>query len=323
MLDCLISGTLNLTEVRPLNLLLQKHFSKLRKSRAMGSALCTDGGRQSVVVPVDVDVSMKNNKLPTTTAISKRSRPRRQDSRVHPQDLSQNTWESRSLSKISDNSINNKESSTLFSSFRSRHSVRIFRRPSDTHVNETFVTSSRDTRPVSLNIDSQLLQKYTIYSVIGKGSFSKVLLVENKVTKTKYALKTIEKKRSFRTNVPWERELEILKRVHHPNIVHLFETHATTSKVYFVLELATGGDLYQRLISVGHFPELQAKPLLYEILDALQYLHKHGVTHRDLKLENCLFKTTDLNSPILLSDFGLAHLRPEDEQNEGTSTHSN
>ncbi|XP_041378690.1 serine/threonine-protein kinase H1-like [Gigantopelta aegis] len=85
-------------------------------------------------------------------------------------------------------------------------------------------------------------------------------------------------------------------------------------------KLATGGDLYQRLISVGHFPELQAKPLLYEILDALQYLHRHGVTHRDLKLENCLFKTTELNSPILLSDFGLAHLRPEDEQSEGMQT---
>ena len=289
----------------------------------MGSTVCTNGGRQSVVVPVDANISTNNNKLSATATTSKRSRPRRQDSRVHPVDLSQNTWESSSLSKKSDNSINIKENSTLFSSFRSRHSVQIFRRPSDTHLNEIFVTSSRDTRPVSLNIDSQLLQKYTVHSVIGKGSFSKVLLVENKITKTKCALKTIEKKRSFRTNVPWERELEILKRVHHPNIVHLLETHATTSKVYFVLELATGGDLYQRLISVGHFPEHQAKPLLYQILDALQYLHKHGVTHRDLKLENCLFKTTEVDSPILLSDFGLAHLRPEDEQSEGTSTHSN
>lgn len=176
---------------------------------------------------------------------------------------------------------------------------------------------------LSMTIDGHLLRKYTPHSVIGNGAFSTVLLIEEKSSSAsckRYALKIIEKKRSFRTNVPWERELDILKKVRHPNIIHLFETHSTTSKVYFVLELASGGNLHQKLSSVGYFTESKTLSLLQSMLDALRYLHRHSVTHRDLKMDNCLFKSDREDSPILLSDFGLAYLQTKDKENEGITT---
>ena len=77
------------------------------------------------------------------------------------------------------------------------------------------------------------------------------------------------------------------------------------------MELASGGDLAQKLFEVGRFKEEKAQPMLHSILDSLRYLHKHGITHRDIKLENCLFKTSREDS---LSDFGLAHLQPSDNR---------
>lgn len=247
------------------------------------------------------------------------SKVRRQSSKVHPASdgvRGPTPWQETSTSSHR----SRKESNLSLISFRSRRSVRLFRRQSTHRGSMKLVSSSSSSsqsRSVLMKIDGQLLQKYTVHNIIGAGAFSNVIAVEDKTTATKYALKIIEKKRSFRTNVPWERELDILKRVHHPNIVHLYETHSTTSKVYFILELALGGDLGQRLSSMGHFEESKAKELLAPILDALRYLHKHGVTHRDVKLENCLFKTDKEDSPLLLSDFGLAHLRPDDKKDEG------
>ena len=287
----------------------------------MGNLSCVQqGSEQTTVQSFNGEAGDHKNKQ------TRGHRRQQTFSKVHPSeehDMQMVPWQDSTLSSLSSSNKSDKsrrpqrrESNPLLSSFRSRHSLKLFRRRSTAGGSNsmTSIPNRNQSRSVLMKIDGQLKQKYTIHSIIGGGAFSTVILVEEKLTSTKYALKVIDRKRSFRTNVPWERELDILKRVHHPNIVHLIETHSTTTKVYFVMELASGGDLAQKLSEVGRFKEEKAQPMLHSILDALRYLHKHGVTHRDIKLENCLFKTSREDSPILLSDFGLAHLQPSDNR---------
>lgn len=77
-------------------------------------------------------------------------------------------------------------------------------------------------------------------------------------------------------------------------------------KYYMVMELATGGELFDRIISRGNFSERDAVKVLVMILQAVQYLHKLGITHRDLKPENLLYYHPGNDSKLLLTDFGLA-----------------
>lgn len=284
-------------------------IKKRQTEEIMGNTLCSRP--QRTVAPVEQQTEFSE--------LEKARKPSEQERVLYPV----KSWQreaslSSSISTNNSNINNNNSNINLNSSFTSRQSVKFFRRRSVRPSTETLtVAKSQPSLASTLKIDGQLLRKYTVHSVIGNGAFSTVILIESKTGGQQYALKIIEKKRSFRTNVPWERELDILKRVHHPNIIHLYETHSTTSKVYFVLELASGGDLRQRLESVGHFNESRAQTIIKPLLNALCYLHRHGVTHRDLKLENCLFKTTTEDLPILLSDFGLAHLQPKDKKSEG------
>jgi tRNA A-37 threonylcarbamoyl transferase component Bud32 len=273
----------------------------------------------SCVTSQDIDRKVKpasNNaaatlKPPVSSAIS------RQSSKVHPSKSSPPEYESSHWNQQEVLSMsNNSDKSTRFSSFTSRRSMIFFRRASNVKKCETLVIANNHSS-VLMKIDQQILQKYLIHNEIGKGASSTIVLIEDKLTSVQYALKISEKKKAYSNSIPWEREIEILRRVRHPNIVYLLEAHATSNKVYSVLELAFGGDLAQRLDRVGYFTEAKTISLMSSIIDAVRYLHKHGVTHRDIKMENCLFKTGDDDSKIMLSDFGLAHLNLDTNTTDG------
>lgn len=102
--------------------------------------------------------------------------------------------------------------------------------------------------------------------------------------------------------------MDILYRIRHQYIIALLESYESKSEVYLVMELATGGDLFDRLVSLGNFTETDAVHILQMILQGIQYLHHMGITHRDLKPENILFYHTGKNSKVLISDFGLSAL---------------
>jgi len=78
--------------------------------------------------------------------------------------------------------------------------------------------------------------------------------------------------------------------------------------VYMVMDLLTGGELFERVIQKGNFSEKEAADLIRQIAGALQYLHGIGVVHRDLKPENLIYATSRADSPIKITDFGLAKL---------------
>ena len=156
-----------------------------------------------------------------------------------------------------------------------------------------------------LKIGSEVLKTYEPKALIGKGSFSKVVAVEKKETGNLYALKMVKRKHIAEYDI--ETELNILKQLDHPYVVHLYETIATEEQIYMILELAEGGEVYSKVNAYGPIKEREAKRIIKMVLEGVQYLHQCGITHRDLKLENLLYKHATKKSDILISDFGLAH----------------
>ncbi|XP_039264714.1 serine/threonine-protein kinase H1-like [Styela clava] len=156
--------------------------------------------------------------------------------------------------------------------------------------------------------DPRVVVKYDVRALIGKGSFSRVVRVEHKGTKQPYAIKMIEvKAREGRAAA--DSELRVLRRVRHPYIVQLIEVFEAPDKIYMVMELATGGELFDRIIRHGSFTEKDATKALQMVLEGLRYLHSLGITHRDLKPENLLYYHPGNDSKLLITDFGLASSR--------------
>eukprot|EP00071_Canis_lupus_P041454 XP_022275011.1 serine/threonine-protein kinase H1 isoform X2 [Canis lupus familiaris] len=156
--------------------------------------------------------------------------------------------------------------------------------------------------------DPRVTAKYDIKALIGRGSFSRVVRVEHRATRQPYAIKMIETKYREGREV-CESELRVLRRVRHANIIQLVEVFETQERVYMVMELATGGELFDRIIAKGSFTERDATRVLQMVLDGVRYLHALGITHRDLKPENLLYYHPGTDSKIIITDFGLASAR--------------
>mmetsp|Transcript_11236 Transcript_11236/g.38336 ORF Transcript_11236/g.38336 Transcript_11236/m.38336 type:complete len:261 (+) Transcript_11236:263-1045(+) len=101
-----------------------------------------------------------------------------------------------------------------------------------------------------------------------------------------------------------------MKKVNHPNCIKLIEVFDEKTRLYIVLELVTGGELFDRIITKGSYSEREAAILIESVVRAIAYLHQVGVVHRDLKPENLLYASGDPESPdyevIKVADFGLA-----------------
>ncbi|EER18260.1 Calcium-dependent protein kinase, putative [Perkinsus marinus ATCC 50983] len=149
--------------------------------------------------------------------------------------------------------------------------------------------------------DSYDVEKKTL----GRGTYGSVSRAMNKSTKLIRAIKTISKSH-LKNVVRFRQEIAIMKMLDHPNIVKLFETFEDAKNIYLVLELCTGGELFDRIIDQGYFTERGAASLMKQAISAVYYCHKNNIVHRDLKPENFLFLNKTKNSPLKIIDFGLA-----------------
>ncbi|XP_034999075.2 serine/threonine-protein kinase H1-like [Hippoglossus stenolepis] len=153
--------------------------------------------------------------------------------------------------------------------------------------------------------DPRVTARYDIKALIGRGSFSRVVRVEHRATRQPFAIKMMEVEAPEGREV-CASELAVLQRVSHANVIQLIEVFQFPQRVYMVLELATGGELLDRVVSRGHFTERDATQALRMALAGVGYLHNLGITHRDLKPENLLYYHPGAESRLLVTDFGLA-----------------
>jgi len=151
--------------------------------------------------------------------------------------------------------------------------------------------------------------KYIMKDVLGTGAFSQVRLAESKDHTGKlYAIKVIDKKALKGKEDSLENEIKVLRRLDHPNVVKLLEAYESKHSVYLVMQLVTGGELFDRIVEKGSYTEKDAADLIKQVLDAVAYMHREGVVHRDLKPENLLYQCQDEDSKIMISDFGLSKM---------------
>jgi calcium/calmodulin-dependent protein kinase I len=101
-------------------------------------------------------------------------------------------------------------------------------------------------------------------------------------------------------------EVDILSQLDHPNVVKLHEIFEEEEYLNLVLELMTGGELFDRIVEKEFYSELEAAETIRPVVDAIRYCHSMGIIHRDLKPENILYQSRDKNSIIKIADFGLA-----------------
>nr|XP_054595460.1 calcium/calmodulin-dependent protein kinase type 1D isoform X2 [Nothobranchius furzeri] len=123
-----------------------------------------------------------------------------------------------------------------------------------------------------------------------------------------FAVKCIPKKALKGKESSIENEIAVLRKIKHENIVALEDIYESPDHLYLVMQLVSGGELFDRIVEKGFYTEKDASTLIRQVLDAVNYLHKMGIVHRDLKPENLLYFNPQDESKIMISDFGLSKM---------------
>lgn len=149
--------------------------------------------------------------------------------------------------------------------------------------------------------------RYELGRTLGEGNFAKVKFATNVETKEHFAIKALSRSRIEEEQMVTQikREISVMKLVRHPNVVNLIEVLASKTTIFIVLELVTGGELFDMILATGKLPEDDARVYFHQLIDGVSYCHERGVCHRDLKPENLLL---DDRGRLKISDFGLSAL---------------
>lgn len=148
---------------------------------------------------------------------------------------------------------------------------------------------------------------YKLKAVLGSGAFSTVREGVCKTTGDVHAIKIVTKKNlSEEDDLALQDEVDILRKMAHPNIVELYNFFDEHSYYYLALENMTGGELFDRIVVKKYYNEGDARDLIIILLEAMNYLHTNKVAHRDLKPENLLLRSVDDDALIKIADFGFA-----------------
>ena len=161
------------------------------------------------------------------------------------------------------------------------------------------------------------LDNYDVICQLGRGGYGKVYRVKNKKTGEISACKHLSKLK-IKYLDQFQREVDILMKADHPNIIKLYEIFESKHSLYLIMEECKGGEVFDRIVehiqSKQMYSEKDAADIFEQIMSALEYCHNNGICHRDLKPENLLYlnEGSEKNNPIKVIDFGLSQVVSRD-----------
>jgi len=160
--------------------------------------------------------------------------------------------------------------------------------------------------------------KYDLKEVIGVGSTSTCHRCVRKSDGVEFACKVIDKKQIEMKYAglmeQFNIEIKVLKLLNHPNIIHLADTYETSEKIYMIMEVMKGGELFDYVVEKGTLSEEEASVLVRKITSAVAHMHSLNIIHRDLKPENLLLTSNGPTAEVKLIDFGLAKVMSDSIQ---------
>mmetsp|Transcript_8067 Transcript_8067/g.20762 ORF Transcript_8067/g.20762 Transcript_8067/m.20762 type:complete len:640 (+) Transcript_8067:207-2126(+) len=169
--------------------------------------------------------------------------------------------------------------------------------------------------PLFCEVYSDVASMFEVGRKLGQGNFAKVVQASARRdlpsaglrAGEQVAVKIVKKPSAMAAPVVemLRSEIAILRSVRHPNIVRLHDVLETPGKLYLVLQLCAGGELFDRIVSMGRYSEEDARYFTFKLLNAVLYLHDSSICHRDLKPENILLSSADDEAELLITDFGL------------------
>ncbi|CAD8064607.1 unnamed protein product [Paramecium sonneborni] len=150
-------------------------------------------------------------------------------------------------------------------------------------------------------------KEYCMIKLVGKGSFAKVYKIQRLSDKKEFAVKLFDKT-TFKSQdrAALLKEIELMRIMNHKNVVTILETYENEQYIFIIQELFNGGELQQELKKTRTFSEYGAFIVIQQVIEALKYIHSHGIIHRDIKPENIILREEGMIEQVVLADFGLA-----------------
>ena len=172
------------------------------------------------------------------------------------------------------------------------------------------ITNTYQPQLLSTQVKTGFFITYDLKEEIGIGSTSKCYRCVRKSDKKEFACKLIDKRQvEMKFTGLLEQffvEIKVLKALKHPNIIHIEDSFETPDRIYMVMEMMKGGELFDYVVEKGTLSEEEASVLVRKITSAVAHMHGLGIIHRDLKPENLLLTTKGDHAEVKLIDFGLA-----------------
>jgi tRNA A-37 threonylcarbamoyl transferase component Bud32 len=167
------------------------------------------------------------------------------------------------------------------------------------------------------NCENEMHSKYQLMEVLGVGSTSTVHRCVRKASDEHFACKIIDcqliEERFQGMMQQFQTEIEALRQLKHPGIIRLYDVYITAERIFIVMELMEGGELFDYVVQKGTLTEEEASRIVRMVTSAMVYMHSMNIVHRDLKPENLLLRRTP-KSPqddieVKIIDFGLSKVR--------------
>jgi len=166
-----------------------------------------------------------------------------------------------------------------------------------------------------IGLTDRIDKHYKLGARLGEpGQFGYAVRAVHLKSRAERAVKVISKARFARSHdrqfhlQQLRSEIEVMRNMDHSNIIKLYDVFESESELFIVMELCTGGELFDRIKAQGSYSERDASAVLRQMFEGLAYMHSKGIAHCDLKPDNFLFFNREPNSPLKIIDFGMSKL---------------